>query len=252
MANPYLEVESGAEAKRYELEIGIDDVVVGRSTDCHWVISSGAVSRRHARLRRQNAQITIEDLGSSNGTFVNGVRLSEPATLKDRDSVKFGSVEGHFFVPVVEQPGTDATVSIADIQPTMLASSFGAAPPAKPAFEPPAAKSPERFSRTDSFASPEDSGEATLDPPAPSADRGTGTGTTPSMRTRVQPTTPETSFRPAPAPPQPAPAPAAPARAAAPAKAAAAGPTLVELLVIATASFVVVFGLGAVLVRFVF
>jgi len=44
MANPYLQIENGAEAKRYELEIGTDDVIIGRSTECQWVVSSGAVS----------------------------------------------------------------------------------------------------------------------------------------------------------------------------------------------------------------
>jgi len=221
MANPYLEVESGAEAKRYELEIGTDDVVIGRSTDCNWVISSGAVSRRHARIRRQSGAITIEDLGSSNGTFVNGVRLSEPKALGNKDSVKFGSVEAHFIVPQAE-PDAGATVSLPGLQAEMAATQI------RPGGE-------------------------TAPPPA--ADRtGTGTGTsaTPSSPTRVEPVpSSETSFRPAPAQPPPAPAKPAPAPPTA-APWPQAGPSFIELAAIAAGTFVLVFGVGALLVRFVF
>ncbi len=230
MANPYLEVESGAEAKRYELEIGVDDVIVGRSTDCHWVISSGAVSRRHARIRRQSGDITIEDLGSSNGTFVNGVRLSEPHALHDDDTVKFGSVEARFFVPA-KSAEADATVSISDLPPAML----GEAPKSEPSAH---------------------TGTATPAPAAPaSKSASTGTGTTTSMPTRVEPApSSETSVRPAPPPPPQPSAPSSPPATspATAARAASAGPSFVELAVIAAGSFIVVFGLGAILVRFAF
>jgi len=226
MANPYLEVEAGAEAKRYEMEIGVDDVVVGRSTDCHWVISSGAVSRRHARILRQGGEITIEDLGSSNGTFVNGERLSEPKVLQQgQAAVRFGSVEAHFFVPAAT-PESDATVSIADLQPTMLAGGKLEAHSAAPAPAPDTSSSP-----------------GVPDTPP------TGTSTS-SRPTRVEAAPSETAFRPAPAAVVPT-----LQRTSATARGVDSGggkPSFVELAVIAAASFIVVFGVGAVLVRFVF
>lgn len=110
MTNPYLELsDPAASAKRLELPRDGKDLVVGRSPDCQLVIASGAVSRHHARIRRENDRVTVEDLGSSNGTFVNGVRLSAPAELKDRDRVSFGTVDATFFAPPA---APDATVTL--------------------------------------------------------------------------------------------------------------------------------------------
>lgn len=65
--------------------------VVGRDPRCDvWVDASG-VSRRHARIVVSGGEATIEDLASSNGTFVGGRRLRAPRPLADRDPVELGS-----------------------------------------------------------------------------------------------------------------------------------------------------------------
>jgi pSer/pThr/pTyr-binding forkhead associated (FHA) protein len=50
------------------------------------------VSRRHATVSRSGKTAVVKDLGSTNGTFVNGTRLQGEATLKPGDQVQFGSV----------------------------------------------------------------------------------------------------------------------------------------------------------------
>ena len=67
------------------------EMTIGRSADCDQVIDLPVVSSRHARLVRRGGQIFIEDLKSSNGTFVGGVRIETEALLKPGDSIALGS-----------------------------------------------------------------------------------------------------------------------------------------------------------------
>jgi pSer/pThr/pTyr-binding forkhead associated (FHA) protein len=65
---------------------------VGRSSACNIVAAQGAVSKIHCRIVRTQKQVTLEDLGSSNGTFVNGERVMT-AVLHDGDTLTLGAVE---------------------------------------------------------------------------------------------------------------------------------------------------------------
>src|SRR5215472_3406717 len=65
-------------------------IVVGRSSDLDMVLVEDMVSRKHARIAMQNDQIWIEDLGSTNGTFVNGEKIKR-ARLKEGDRVLIGT-----------------------------------------------------------------------------------------------------------------------------------------------------------------
>lgn len=62
---------------------------LGRDTACEVVIPDPAVSRRHARLHWQGAELLLEDLGSTGGTFRNGARI-ERSALRVGDVVRFG------------------------------------------------------------------------------------------------------------------------------------------------------------------
>jgi len=65
-------------------------IIVGRSSDLDMVLVEDMVSRKHARIAMQGAEIWIEDLGSTNGTFVNGEKIKK-AKLKEGDRVLIGT-----------------------------------------------------------------------------------------------------------------------------------------------------------------
>ena len=65
-------------------------VTLGRSRDCDCVLAEPSVSRRHAELRREGGRWLLRDLGSRNGTRVNGVRLLDAMEVCPGDRVSFG------------------------------------------------------------------------------------------------------------------------------------------------------------------
>jgi len=65
-------------------------IIVGRSSDLDMVLVEDMVSRKHARIAMAEDQIWIEDLGSTNGTFVNGEKIKR-ARLKEGDRVLIGT-----------------------------------------------------------------------------------------------------------------------------------------------------------------
>lgn len=70
--------------------IGADPVVIGRLPDCAVVLSDPNVSRRHAEVRRVADAVVVRDLGSTNGTRVNGTPVHEQA-LSSGDVISLGS-----------------------------------------------------------------------------------------------------------------------------------------------------------------
>jgi hypothetical protein len=79
-------------SKRGEWVLSDGSNVVGRDRDCAVRVDSAALSRRHARIVVTRAETTIEDLGSKNGTEVNGERITRPVTLEDSDQIQVGSL----------------------------------------------------------------------------------------------------------------------------------------------------------------
>lgn len=82
--------------------------VLGRDPRCAVWIDASGVSRRHAVVRVAEARVTIEDLGSRNGTFVSGVPVREERALSDGDRIELGSATVEFRVWSDEaQPQTE-------------------------------------------------------------------------------------------------------------------------------------------------
>ena len=91
-APPYafLVVLSGA-ARGQTLVVDRLPVELGRSADADLVLLDDSVSRRHAVLRGDRGALEVEDVGSSNGTSINGNPMVGALTLLDGDLVTFGS-----------------------------------------------------------------------------------------------------------------------------------------------------------------
>jgi FHA domain len=87
--------------ERYDLFGGLS---IGRGNDADVRIDDRFASTIHARLYSRGASYYVEDLGSTNGTYLNGARLDGEAELSDLDEVKIGDTEFRFELQV---PGGD-------------------------------------------------------------------------------------------------------------------------------------------------
>ena len=74
------------------------DLVIGRGEDCDIRIQDHSVSRKHARITTTPEGVTLADLGSTNGTFVNDVMIKGSAPLHDGDYVRVGNCIYRFLV----------------------------------------------------------------------------------------------------------------------------------------------------------
>lgn len=82
-----------------------DQLTIGRDSTNGVAINDPEVSRRHSRLLFQGGKYVLEDLGSTNGTFVNGQRLSGPHVLKAGDVVALGEQIVLMYDAVLVDPG---------------------------------------------------------------------------------------------------------------------------------------------------
>jgi pSer/pThr/pTyr-binding forkhead associated (FHA) protein len=73
--------------KTFELN---GEMVIGRSDKCHMMLDDPYVSQVHARLFPRGDAFMVEDMGSTNGTYLNRKRLTSPTELKRGDRIKIG------------------------------------------------------------------------------------------------------------------------------------------------------------------
>jgi len=93
---PCLILYSGPDAGLpFDLEPGL--LVIGRALESHLHVDSPGVSRRHAELRVDDNSVTLSDLGSINGTFVNEARIQGPVALNNGDLVRLGVLVFRFY-----------------------------------------------------------------------------------------------------------------------------------------------------------
>ncbi len=138
-------IESGPTAGT-EFLLEKDDLTLGRDVNNDIMVNDPEVSRKHARLIKQGESYFFEDLGSTNGTFIAGERLSKPVLLVPNTRITIGErVQLRF---VVE--GFDASETIVaprrsefPVQtPPMAPAAPVTPPPAQPVYTPPVPPAP--------------------------------------------------------------------------------------------------------------
>ena len=108
-----IRIEQGPLTGR-EFELTQPEVIIGRDESVDLVFSSASVSRQHARLIRQGNNYLIEDLGSSNGTYVNGERLgTDQKLLEFGDRIGLGRAITllYFSLDWEKQPAAQEAIS---------------------------------------------------------------------------------------------------------------------------------------------
>jgi hypothetical protein len=122
MADALLVIREGDDAGR---EVPLPGaLVIGRGEDADLVLSDAGISRRHAQVTPEGVGAVIEDLGSSNGTFVNGEQVSDPRRLRDGDEIQLGGALLSF------AGGTEETQLIEPTDPDATQAHPGPAAPA--------------------------------------------------------------------------------------------------------------------------
>ncbi len=100
---------------RLKLPLG-ESCCIGRSSECDLQLLDHQLSRAHARIARRNEHYWLEDLGSRNGSFLAGVRVSEAVRLKPGDELSLGGLKVIFEPPVelLHERGGDKTLYLVD------------------------------------------------------------------------------------------------------------------------------------------
>ena len=124
-----------AAGRRLALE---DELVIGRAVSGEGRLADDPeLSRRHARLARDaEGRLTVEDLGSANGTFVNDERVTEPRTLEQGDSIRVG--ESTMELTEAGRPAAPPRAAAPPPPPTPPRAAPPPRPPARPPTPPPA------------------------------------------------------------------------------------------------------------------
>lgn len=106
---PSLTVLAGELAgRRYDFEA---EVTIGRSRASDVLVEDETISRRHAKLAASADGWTVEDLGSANGTRINGTRIARPSLVRDGDRLTLGQLELVFRLDGVSRNAREAGVS---------------------------------------------------------------------------------------------------------------------------------------------
>ncbi|MDA3961320.1 MAG: serine/threonine-protein kinase [Planctomycetota bacterium] len=104
---------SVAQLRFGEQQLAVEgEMILGRSPDCALQLQAEGVSRQHAKVcLAAGGSVQLEDLGSSNGTRVNGRKIPGPVRLRDGDTILLGRAEIHFSQPSAASDTDSAPVS---------------------------------------------------------------------------------------------------------------------------------------------
>jgi DNA-binding winged helix-turn-helix (wHTH) protein len=96
--------------RRESFQLPAGESVLGRDRECAIRMDADSVSRQHARLNVTEGAVSIEDLGSKNGTWVNGERIHGAVLLTDGTNVRLGSEIVRVELTIDDRPTRTATV----------------------------------------------------------------------------------------------------------------------------------------------
>lgn len=139
-----MELVEASTGRRFRLRAGVN--TIGRE-HCDILLMDGTVSRRHAQISVENGAATVTDLGSTNGTQVDGSRLipSQPVALAPGTIVRFGNATFTFLAPggqagatIVAAPPAEPTIVASASPPPIDQTLVSPPPPAAPPEAPPA------------------------------------------------------------------------------------------------------------------
>ncbi len=116
MADMYQLKVVSAEAPERDVSFEGGSLVLGRAPDCDLVINDAVLSRRHLRFFESEGALFVEDLGSSNGTYLNGRRLEAPTAVTTGDVVRASQTEVGIHPPV-PKPAAEPEAEPADPPP---------------------------------------------------------------------------------------------------------------------------------------
>jgi pSer/pThr/pTyr-binding forkhead associated (FHA) protein len=111
---------SGGPAAGQVFALGKPLLIIGRGRDCDVAIADASISRQHAQIIRQEMGWYIQDLGSRNGTALNGQRLGAPQRLEDGDVLTVGNIPLRY---LAEHPLEEVAVPDEPVTETLPASS---------------------------------------------------------------------------------------------------------------------------------
>jgi predicted component of type VI protein secretion system len=112
-----------------------EQLTIGRDSSNGVAINDAEVSRKHSRLTFQGGKFVIDDLGSTNGTFVNGQRLAGPVVLKAGDVVSLGEQIVLMYDAINSDAGATVAVSRKAVPSAPPVQSYS--PPPAPAYSAP-------------------------------------------------------------------------------------------------------------------
>lgn len=107
----------GAEFDGRMIPLSFNRYIVGRDKDCDLRLQSSLISRHHCVFKRDEFTLRVRDLGSRNGTYVNGERIQGDAVLYHEDEVQVGDLTFQILLPgspSTRRNGADTDLSISD------------------------------------------------------------------------------------------------------------------------------------------
>ncbi|MFN9248269.1 MAG: FHA domain-containing protein [Planctomycetota bacterium] len=107
----------GGKNDNREIRIAVPEFIIGRGDEAHLKPSSDLISRQHCCIRIGDGKVTIEDMGSRNGTFVNGTQITGPIEAKVGDVLRVGRLQFELLIdhaqPSMKRPKVEGVAEAA-------------------------------------------------------------------------------------------------------------------------------------------